>query len=96
MRQCEKCRKQIPIKDLERHLENCQRVHVHTSQNAQAPKVIEFQTLESGTQMSSRTTAKNLAGNRKSRVTSAKPPLRVNGKNEDSRPIKVQQVPKWK
>ena len=49
MRQCDKCRKQIPIKDLERHLENCQRVHVHTSQNAQAPKVIEFQTLESGT-----------------------------------------------
>ena len=83
MRQCDKCRKQIPIKDLERHLENCQRVHVHTSQNAQAPKVIEFQTLESGTQMSSRTTTKNAAVSRKSRVTSAKPPLRLNAKNED-------------
>ena len=30
------------------------------------------------------------------RLTSAKPPLRVHHQNDDSRPIKAQDVPKWK
>ena len=33
------------MKDMERHLETCQRFVVHTSQNAQAPKIIDFTTL---------------------------------------------------
>lgn len=91
MRQCDKCRKMIPKKDMERHIETCQKLFVHTSQNAQAPKIIEFQTLESGKQMSNHTT--NVT--KKQRITSAKPPLRV-GNKEDNRLVKGQNVPKWK
>lgn len=48
--------------------------------------------MQSGTQMSSRTA--NVT--KKPRVSSAKPPLRVSNNKEDSRPVKAQNVPKWK
>jgi len=72
MRQCDKCRKQIPARDHERHVENCQRVMVHTSQNAQGPKIIDFTTIDSGIG------PQNLGRvAKKPRVASAKPPRRV-------------------
>ena len=66
----------------------CQRVVIHTSQNAKGPKVIEFKTIENDNQS---TQAAKPA--RKPRVASAKPPL---SKDENNRPIKAQNVPKWK
>ena len=95
LRQCDKCRKQVPQMDYERHKETCQKLVVHTSQNAQAPKVIEFGTLDS--QSASKSFKTSAGVQRKPRVTSAKPPLTVNknGKQEQ-RPIKQNNIPKWK
>jgi len=87
MRSCDKCRKQMPAKDFERHLEMCQKLVIHSSQNAQAPKIIDF--TAPGSQ------AESSKGARKPRIASAKPPLNV-FKDESSRPIKANKIPKWK
>ena len=50
--------------------------------------MIEFATLDSNFENKSTKT--------KPRVASAKPPLRKNKPQEDARPIKAQNVPKWK
>ena len=42
------------MKDMERHLETCQRFVIHTSQNAQAPKIIDFTTLNTDGQQSAK------------------------------------------
>ena len=88
MRQCDKCRKQLLAKDYEKHMEICQKVVMHTSQNQKAPKVIEFATIDSNFE--------NKLTKTKPRVASARPPLRKNKQQEDARPIKAQNVPKWK
>ena len=93
VRQCAKCRKQIPARDFDRHAETCQRLVVHTSQNAQAPKVIDFTAKDLG-QKAQRSA---LAQPAKARVSSARPEMKKASEQQDEeRPIKNQSVPKWK
>ena len=96
MRQCEKCRKQILAKDLAQHMETCQQIVVHTAQTSQTPKIIDFTSLSSQPDASGKQSQRSVRPVRKPRIASAKPPLVQNKDIGDNRPIKTNNVPKWK
>ena len=92
MRLCDKCRKQVPERDYERHVEKCQKVLIHTTQNAQGPKIIDFTTIESG----KGPLHPGRGGANKQRIASAKPPQKVAVNSEEFGQIREQNIPKWK